>query len=1134
VSVAAVAMLLAASAAASVRAPVDLKPGEMLRAGQRADEVRSYRARLEAGRAYLLEVEQDALDLVVELTTPEGASSSFDAPVLRLETERVLIEPRSSGHYVFSLGSQEYKGGIAAYALRLSELPAGEAADPRRRAALAAETRGAQANRAGGMANWHVALEAYQQAAEAWQALADGRVEARARLASAWLLYMQVADNDGAAREAQAAAELYSAIGDRSRHASALQVLAAAEVEMAGEIKSPATGAAPAPEVEALFERALARLAEAARIKGELGEDYERARIVNDIGVAHHLRGNWQAARRHYREAAAVHHAAEEWAEELKATANLAAVDISQGHLVEALHEYERVLDLVPPGELPAWRGDVLDNMGAAYRALGDVDAALAAYTRALAVHEAFESPSGRGRSLSGIGVTYYSAGEWELAREYLERALPVRRDARDGPGQVSTLLFLGGIYLQQGEVESAIEAHREAAALATSRRERARAQVWLGRDLVAAGRVEEALQVLALARQTAAEADTPVAVADALLESGTLRLALGRLDEAVTTLQEALDQYEALGWTTGEAQSHYQLARAARAGGDPARALQHALASIELTEQLRSLIANPELRASFLATRRDPYSLYIDVAARLAAREQGEARRTWLARALGMSERARTRAMLDQLQEAAAGLGRASGADLAERRNGLYRELAGLRFRQGRLLEREQDAAALAETRAALSRVETELQLLESEWRRADPVRAALAAPQTLDAPAMQAALGDNAMLLQYELGEERSWLFSVSAEAVAAHELPPRARIEALARRAHELLQSPLPDPVLRRERDEALASLSALLLGPVPALKPRLVVAADGALHYLPFAVLPVAGEGEPRQPLVASHELVNVPSLSVLAVQRALSASRPPPARTVAVFADPVFQPDDPRFGLTAVAAGPDIGDEGRPRADALSAEGLPRLPGTALEAQAIAALVPEGERLVVTGFDASRAAVLDAELGAYRMVHFATHALVDDRYPALSALALSRFAADRSPVESFLRLHDLYELELGAGLVTLSACATGLGRELRGEGLLGLARAFLHAGSSSVVASLWQVPDRATAQLMRVFYELQLSDGLSPAAALRQAQLAVRAERRWRDPYHWAAFVAYGEWRPAGEARATAAAALSAR
>jgi CHAT domain-containing protein len=229
-----------------------------------------------------------------------------------------------------------------------------------------------------------------------------------------------------------------------------------------------------------------------------------------------------------------------------------------------------------------------------------------------------------------------------------------------------------------------------------------------------------------------------------------------------------------------------------------------------------------------------------------------------------------------------------------------------------------------------------------------------------------------------------------------------------------------------------------------------------------------------------------------------------AGRPPAARALAVLADPVFAADDPRVARPAGAAG------------AAGAAPFRRLPFTRAEAEALAALAPAGAVTVALDFAAARPAA--AGLAGHRLVHFATHAVLDDAHPELSGLVLSLVDERGAPRDGFLRLLDIYNLRLNAELVSLSACDTARGREVRGEGLVGLARGFFYAGAERVLASLWRVEDRATAELMRRFYRGVLGEGQRPAAALRAAQVSMLGEERWRAPYHWAAFVLQGEWR----------------
>jgi CHAT domain-containing protein len=326
--------------------------------------------------------------------------------------------------------------------------------------------------------------------------------------------------------------------------------------------------------------------------------------------------------------------------------------------------------------------------------------------------------------------------------------------------------------------------------------------------------------------------------------------------------------------------------------------------------------------------------------------------------------------------------------------------------------------------------------------------------------------------------------------------------------------------------------------MLLGPATAQlgAKRLVVVAPGALSYLPFAALP-APEDEKRlagdyEPLIAKHEVVSVPSASVLSIIRHETAGRQRAAKSVAVLADPVFEESDPR--LESAKKGNSSGEPAAaPASDAERSElmrairtmnfsearaGFTRLPFSRQEAASIFALTPRGTGLKATDFNASRDLAKSRELSQYRILHFATHGLLNSERPELSGLIFSLVDQKGRQQDGFLRLHEIYNLQLNADLVVLSACETGLGKEIKGEGLIGLTRGFMYAGVPRVVASLWKVDDFATAELMKLFYQRMLKDGLPAGAALRAAQLELSRQKRWASPYYWAGFVLHGEWK----------------
>jgi CHAT domain-containing protein len=366
--------------------------------------------------------------------------------------------------------------------------------------------------------------------------------------------------------------------------------------------------------------------------------------------------------------------------------------------------------------------------------------------------------------------------------------------------------------------------------------------------------------------------------------------------------------------------------------------------------------------------------------------------------------------------------------------------------------------------------------------------------------------------MLLEYALGAEKSYLWVVTQSELKSFELPKRAVIEAAARRVYDLLLVSNKTQA-RRPAELALAELGRMILGPAASLlkKERVVIVADGALEYVPFTALSIDFVYEP---LIARHEVVSLPSASVLDALRRENRQRAPEA--LAVLADAVFQSDDSRFKAHASASA-DRSDLLRSAADT-GVVSFPRLPFSRREAEAIVTKARESRSLKALDFTASRETVFNTKLDQYRIIHFATHALLNSQHPALSGIVLSLYDEQGRPIDGFVRAHEIYNLKLNADLVVLSACRTALGSEIKGEGLVGLTRGFMYAGTPSVVASLWDVRDEATAELMSRFYEKMFRDQMKPAAALRAAQVSMWKERRWSTPYYWAGFILQGEWR----------------
>jgi CHAT domain-containing protein/Flp pilus assembly protein TadD len=445
---------------------------------------------------------------------------------------------------------------------------------------------------------------------------------------------------------------------------------------------------------------------------------------------------------------------------------------------------------------------------------------------------------------------------------------------------------------------------------------------------------------------------------------------------------------------------------------------------------------------------------------------------------------------------------------------------------RQARLDQRQD------ELEQQIKQVLEQYKTTQEQIRVDNPEYAEITQPKALTVRDIQTQILDNdTLLLEYWVGEERSYLWLVSNTEVRTYELPGRAAIDVAARQFYNFLTVP-SERVKAVRTAQAGMELSRMILGPAAEqLKDkRLLVVADGSLHYIPFSAIPIPqAESIPvdpedlPEPLIVNHEIVNLPSASTLAIVRERLGDRPAASRQLAVIADPVFNREDPRF-LELAAGQTTVPTLATRTASSPPTEAFARLLGTSQEANEIIKIAEdEGEDfLSLTGFEANRERALDEELSQYQILHFATHGFLNDRSPGESGLVLSQYDEQINPLEgdNFLSLTDVFGLRLSAELVVLSGCRTGLGADLRGEGLVGLTRGFMYAGAERVLVSLWSVDDEATAALMSRFYDELIDKNNSPAEALRAAQLQLLqdSDSTWQTPYYWAAFTLQGEWR----------------
>jgi CHAT domain-containing protein/Tfp pilus assembly protein PilF len=848
----------------------------------------------------------------------------------------------------------------------------------------------------------------------------------------------------------------------------------------------------------------------------EIGFRLGEAEALNNLGTAHYAQGDLREASRHLERARPIQRETGDRTGEASSLNNLGSIHWAMGEPMRALEYYRSVLPLRRALNDARGEARTLNNIGTVYEDLGESQHALEAYLESLPLRRAAGDRQGEATTLTNLGLLYERMGRLEESFDYYEQALARNRADGNLAGEATTLRAIAQAHLSSGNPVEALQSAERALSLFRGSGKRRDEALTLGlkaQALVDSARAPEALAAGASSLALCRAAGDRGCEAEALDVLASAHGALRDFERSAVLRLEALSLRTALLDPGGEARTRLAIARAARSQGRLEEARDQTHSALELIESERARIAFAPMRATYLSVHRDAYELLIDVLMTLHERgpSAGHDRVAFEA-----SERARARGFLDLLGEATLDLEDGVDPELLASERAMRQRLNVLEANRWRGISRTGKSESSLPERDIQAGLR-ELEQVQSRIRAASPRYAARTAPTPIELQRIQnEVVDDETLLLEYFLGEERSFLWAVTHHSLRSYALPGRAEIETRARRVHDLLGRSHQRQV-RRETELALEDLSRMLIGPLGTLAaPRIAVASDGALQFVPFAALSVSGSS-----LLARHEIVHLPSGSVLSLLRRELAARPPAPKALAVIADPVLERSDPRVGSGASEEAD--GDE-RSNGELLRSAAetglaaISRLPYTRDEAEAILALAGSEETLRALDFDASRTTVLGGELSQYRLVHFATHGMLNSRHPGLSGLVLSLVDPNGRSVDGFLRLHDVYGLKLRADLVVLSACRTALGGEIEGEGLSGLVRGFMYAGAPRLVATLWDVRDESTAELMKRFYRGLLEEGLSASRALRNAQLHLASQERFRAPYYWAGFVLQGEWR----------------
>ena len=783
----------------------------------------------------------------------------------------------------------------------------------------------------------------------------------------------------------------------------------------------------------------------------------------------------------------------------------------------EALIKWREATELSKVKKDKVWEGITLVESGLIYEQLGELQNALDVQVLSLEIWKEIKNRQYEGSALNNIAIIYNSFGEYGKGISYLKEAIKIQREIGNRRSEGIFLNNLAYAYMKQTKYVRAEVLFRQALLIkkedgsVRGRRSLSATLHNLGTTLAKNGELSKGVEFLEQSLELRRKLNYRWGVANSLLMIGRLQWEASEKEKAFTNLSDVNLSSKKLGDRRMEAESFYLLAVIEQDRGNILKAIENVSSGLDIIEQIRNELIGSRSQYAYFSTVQNYYELYVDL---LISRFEKTKNQEDMSLALEISERSRSRSLIDLLREAKVKFRQGIDADLLAKEKSLREELNNKYQIRQKLLSGKKNPAKIAIITSEINSFSLQFQAVETKIRRQNSRYSDLTGGKTLLAKEIQNLLDDKTVILEYKLGEKRSFVWLITKDSIEISILPPRKEIEKKAKAFYDLvISNKKRDKSKRLERSKDLgktlfSSFRTEISGR------RLAIIADGILQYTPFSALRVSNTNV----LAESNEIVVLPSASVLAQIRKDTVRRLSAKKTIAVFADPVFDNKDSRISnlkqkpvalndsLKAVFRGFEFG------------ETLSRLLASRQEARNIANLVGKNQATLKTDFEANLESIEKADLSKYRVLHFATHGLLNTSNPELSGLVFSLYDKDGKSREGFLGLNDIFNLNLSSDMVVLSACQTALGKDVRGEGLIGLSRGFLYAGSKRIVASLWKVDDSATAEFMKRFYRNYLEKGLSASSALRQAKIEMKKIPRYKAPFYWSAFTLLGEWK----------------
>lgn len=831
-----------------------------------------------------------------------------------------------------------------------------------------------------------------------------------------------------------------------------------------------------------------------------------------------------------------------------QSVSNLGAMYIITGEKSKALDSFSQGLELSREVGDKITQSNSLNGIGNLYYSFGNNQTALNYYSQALIVSREIGDRSREASALHNIGTVFTTVNDYEKAISYFTETLPIWDEINDIYNKIYTLNYIGHVYRGLQLYDIALNYYNQVLEISSvkgQKRDQAVTLVRIAQIYYLLRDYDKALENCTKALDLSLSSVDLTNQATAYNVLGAIYSALGQQEKALEFFNKSLEIAKSLSQQALQADTYYNIARSYSNLGNFTLATENVKKAIAIIETTRSRILNQELKTYYFAGVQDYYDFYCDL---LMKQHEKDPSLGYNAEAFRVNELSQARTLLEVVKEGQINIREGVDNLLVNREIEIKRSLSSKTEILIRMLNKANDNL---EERAKIEReihlLDTDLEQVQSKIRETSPRYAAIKQPKPLTLQEIQKdVLDSDTILLEYSLGKDVSYLWMVTDSSITSYKLPNKYEIEKAANPVIKYFTSYFhPENESQEQRKENLAKeevfvklandFSQIILGPVASQlgKKRLLIVGDGILRYMPFAGLPAPNRDKTTNqlyPLVVDHEIISMPSASTVGVLRKEFNGRKPAPNSIFVLADPVFTNDDDRLAINSnkkvdsketivkVSNRIEKKTEITLVRTAIERSNPTRLVFSAQEAKRILEIYADESPKIVLGLNADLSTATSEELSKYRIIHFATHGFINSLQPELSGIVLSLFDDNGREQSGYLTANHIFNLKLNADLVVLSACQTGAGREIRGEGVLGLTRGFLYAGAERVMFSLWNVNDESTSIFMSKFYTSMKKEKLTPSASLRQAQIAMWKDKKWNVPYYWAAFQLQGEWR----------------